>query len=88
MPLGLRVSLDEPEGPAGMADGVLGTAGVERRLGSLVQGVHGVIGEGAGHAGDPRVGYHANLTREGADLDSCKEFHSLLRPGFEGRSRS
>ena len=39
----------------------------------------------AGQAGDGTVGYHANLTREGAEIDSCREFRSLLRPGFEGR---
>ena len=52
LPLGLRIRLAEAEGPPGMADGVLGAAGVERRLGGLVQGVHGLAGERAGHAGN------------------------------------
>ena len=34
-----------------MADGVLGAAGVERRLGGLVQGVHGVTGSDRGTPG-------------------------------------
>ena len=35
-----------------MADGVLGSPGVERRLGGLVQGVHGLIGDRPRHPGD------------------------------------
>ena len=39
----------------------------------------------AGRSGDGEKSYHANLTREGGELDSCRAFHSLLRPDFEGR---
>ena len=51
--LGDRIGLAQRERPPGMADGVLGAAGVERRLGRLVQRVHGVAGERPGHAGNP-----------------------------------
>ena len=51
--LGVRVGLAQGERPPGMADGVFGAPGLERRLGGLVQGVHGVAGERPRHSGNP-----------------------------------
>ena len=61
------------ERPPGVADGVLGAAGVERRLGGLVEGVHGVTGERAGHPGHPaelgdQLGRRGGVVGEVLDL--------------------
>ena len=67
------VGLAQGQCPSGVADGVLGAAGVERRLGGLVQGVHGVAGERAGHAGHPaelgdQLGRRGGVVGEVLDL--------------------
>ena len=50
---GVGVGLAQGEGPPCVANGVFGAARFERRLGGLVQGVHGVAGQRSGHSGNP-----------------------------------